>query len=190
MKEKLIFLLEEPSMEAFLDEFLPKILPADIEFQTISHNGKSDLKNSIPRKLRGWSGNVKFVVLCDKDSNDCINLKKELLDLCNEGRRPDTLVRIVCTELESWFLGDLEAVGNAFENGKLKRLQNKEKFREPDHLANPKQELKRLVKKTYQQISGARNIAQYMNPESENLSYSFKVFVSGIKKITEGIAIN
>lgn len=179
---ELVFLLEEPSMKEFLDVFLPKILPVNITFRTIPHNGKSDLKKSIPIKLRAWKGDVSFIVLHDKDSNDCVSLKNELLQLCKEGGRPDTLVRIVCAELESWYLGDLEAVSNAYGIDSIKRQQNSRKFREPDHLGNPKEELKRLVK-AYQQISGARNIALLMKPES-NYSYSFKVFIEGIRRIT------
>lgn len=56
---------------------------------------------------------TRFVVLIDQDSNDCIVLKDRLSGLCQEGGRENCLVRIVCHELESWFLGDLEAVGQA-----------------------------------------------------------------------------
>ena len=51
---KLIFLLEELSMKYLLLELLPRILPENVEFQIIPHNGKRDLEKSIPRKLRGW----------------------------------------------------------------------------------------------------------------------------------------
>ena len=145
MKE-LVFLLEERSMEEFLKAFLPKIIPADIFFRTITHNGKSDLKRSIPIKLRTWKREASFIILHDKDSNNCISLKNELLQLCSDNGRPDTLVRIISAELESWYLGDLEAVGNAYGIDSIKRQQNTRKFREPDHLGNPKEELKRLVK--------------------------------------------
>lgn len=178
---ELVFLLEEPSMKAFLDVFLPKILPNDIIFRTIPHNGKSDLKKSIPNKLKAWNRNAKFVILHDKDSNDCLTLKNELLQLCRETGRPDTLIRIVCTEIESWYLGDLEAVAVAFGIDSIRRQQNTRKFREPDNLGNPKEELKKLVK-TYQPTSGARNIAKYMKPDS-NYSHSFKVFVDGIRRV-------
>ena len=49
---ELVFLLGEHSMKAFLDTLLPNILPPGINFRTISHSGKTDLKKSIPRKLR------------------------------------------------------------------------------------------------------------------------------------------
>lgn len=37
---KLVFLLEEKSMKRFLDIIIPKILPAEIQYQTIPHEGK------------------------------------------------------------------------------------------------------------------------------------------------------
>lgn len=49
---KLIFLLEEPSMKYLLDSLLPRILPSDVDFQTIPHSGKRALERSIPIKLR------------------------------------------------------------------------------------------------------------------------------------------
>lgn len=112
-------------------------------------------------------------------------MKNELVQLCKEAGRPDTLVRIVCAELESWYLGDLEAVGIAYETESIRSRQNNRKFRDPDRLGNPKEELKKLVK-TYQQISGARNIARHMKIDS-NTSHSFRVFIDGIRRITADV---
>ena len=81
---KLVFLLEEPSMKYLLDELLPRILPENVEFQTIPHKGKQALERSIPRKLRGWTepGDVRFVILHDQDTKDCVKLKQDLMALC------------------------------------------------------------------------------------------------------------
>lgn len=58
---KLIFLLEEKSMQTLLDIILPSILPPGIDIKTIPHSGKSDLQSSIPRKLKAWNEpDVKF----------------------------------------------------------------------------------------------------------------------------------
>lgn len=51
---KLVFLLEEQSMKTFLDGILPRILPPDVTFITVPHEGKTDLQKSIPIKLRAW----------------------------------------------------------------------------------------------------------------------------------------
>jgi hypothetical protein len=80
---ELVFLLEEPSKKAFFDVLLPNILFEDTVFRTIPHNGKTDLKKSIPKKLKACNGDVKFIILYDKDSNDCISLKMNLL-ICVE----------------------------------------------------------------------------------------------------------
>ncbi|MCM1187949.1 MAG: hypothetical protein NC541_01480 [bacterium] len=109
---KLIFLLEEQSMKYFLDGLLPRVLPAEIQFITIPHEGKSDLQKSLTAKLKGWNEpNVKFVVVQDQDSNDCKELKEKLLELC-KGSNKEVLVRIACHELVSWYFGDI-ASGNS-----------------------------------------------------------------------------
>ena len=51
----LVFLLEERSMKEFLDILLPKILPENVGFRTIPHEGKSDLEKSIKTKLKAWT---------------------------------------------------------------------------------------------------------------------------------------
>jgi len=181
MKE-LIFLLEEPSMKILLDKVLPQILPDDIFFFTIAHNGKSDLMASIPRKIRGWrKENTHFIILHDKDSNDCFELKKQLSNLCVQADRPDSLIRIVCSELESWFLGDLPAVSSAYNLKNLEKRKSASKFRNPDNLSNASQELKKIAKE-YQKLSGARMISEKMDIYN-NSSQSFNVFIEGIKKL-------
>ena len=137
---------------------------------------------SIPIKLRAIrTPNTFFIIVHDKDSNDCKLLKDRLVHLCKENGRPDTLVRIVCHELESWFLGDLNAVEKAFGSTNLSSLQNKAKYRDPDQLANPVQELKKLVR-DYQKLSGSREISKHINVNN-NHSRSFNVFLAGIEKM-------
>ena len=141
---KLVFLLEERSMKVLLDIILPKILPEGVSFQTIPHEGKSELEKSIPIKLRAWNEpNVAFVIVHDQDSNNCIELKKKLVSLCSNSNRK-FLVRIPCHELEAWYWGDLEAVSKAYDKD-FTSLKNKKKYRNPDQSENPKQELKKLM---------------------------------------------
>lgn len=180
---ELVFLVEEESMKRFLEIFFKKILPDELSRKIIPHQGKSDLKYSIPRKLRTWQTPAKFIILIDKDSNDCKTLKSELQKICNKEGRPDTIIRIVCTELESWYLGDLESLEKAFNVKGLKNLQNKSSYRDPDNLGNPCQELKKIVK-PYQKIAGSEKIAQHINLNPDyNTSKSFKVFVKTIESI-------
>jgi len=182
---RLVFLLEESSMQEVLEIILPKILPAGVEFLCIPHEGKQDLARSIPRKLRAWrSPEVRFVVIHDQDSVDCVVLKQQLLKLCEEGGRPETLVRIVCHELESWFLGDLGAVETAYQLSGLAKRQQGRKFRQPDELNNAAQELKRLVRR-YQKLEGARRIAPHMNLGDANRSRSFHIFLAGLRRLCQ-----
>ena len=184
---RLVFLLEEKSMQYFLDGILPKIFPPEIGFITIHHDGKSALRRSIPRKLAGWNEpGVRFIIVQDQDSGDCRVLKKELVALCEKAgkKENEVLVRIACHELEAWYFGDLEAVGKAYDKN-LSALSGKKNYRIPDKIENPKWELKKHIPE-HQQIQGARKIAPYIDIE-RNTSESFRAFVSGVKRIA-GIA--
>ncbi len=173
----LVFLLEERSMREALEGLLPRILPDDVHVILVPHEGKSDLERSIPRKLRGWrTPDTWFVVMRDQDSGDCVAVKERLQRLCSEGGREDVLVRVVCRELESWFLGDLAAVEEALGES-VARLQEKGKYRAPDELGSPSRELAAIVP-GYSKIRGARAIGRVLDPE-RNRSTSFGVLVAG-----------
>lgn len=181
---KLVFLLEEMSMKELLDRLLPRILPADVHFQTIPHRGKGDLQKSIPIKLKAWNEpKVKFIIVHDQDSNDCLELKATLKSLCDRHRKP-TLIRIACHELEAWYLGDMEALATAY-NVKVTKAKNRSKYRSPDSIINPKEELKKLIP-YYQPVSGSMKIAQYMDIDN-NASRSFNVFIDGVRKFIEDV---
>lgn len=180
---KLIFLLEEPSMKYLLDGLLPRILPEGTEFQTLPHQGKNDLQRSIPHKLRGWNepGEIRFVIVHDQDTQDCVALKEKLLQLCQPAATRPFLVRIACQELESWYWGDVSALTKAYNNPKLANAAQKKKFRIPDQIPNPKEALRRLCP-DYQQLDGAQRIAPYMDIEN-NTSASFRCFLSGVRRL-------
>jgi hypothetical protein len=183
MKE-LVFLLEEPSIREVLLVLVPPLVPSDVVCRFIPHQGIKDLEKSIPRKLRAWTNaDARFVVVRDKHFADCRKVKQHLLNLCNQGHRQNTLVRIVCHELESWFLGDLAAVEDAYCLRGIGKRQAESKFRTPDKLPNAEQELRRLVPQ-YQKIGGSRRIAPHLNV-SRNKSHSFSVFISGIRRLAE-----
>jgi hypothetical protein len=179
---ELVFLLEERSMAEVLKRVIPQLLPGHIIPRFVPHEGKKDLERSIPRKLRAWrTPGVQFVVVRDKNSGDCKKVKKRLFALCKQGNRTDTLIRIVCHHLESWFLGDLAAVEKAYGLRGLARRQTERKYDRPDRLANAEQELRRLAPR-YQKIGGSRLIAPHMDMDS-NKSHSFQVFVNGIRRL-------
>ena len=180
---KLVFLLEERSMKYLLDEILPRILPKGVTFQTIPHNGKRDLELSLPRKLRGWNepGDIRFVILHDQDNSDCVALKKRLLATCKENTDRPVVVRIACQELEAWYFGDLNALAQAYQKPQLLRFANQKKFRAPDAIPMPKEDLRKLLPE-HQQISGAKMVAPFMDIE-KNSSTSFRKFIKGVKRL-------
>jgi hypothetical protein len=180
---ELVFLLEELSAKAFLDEFLPRILPENVTFRTIPHHGKSDLQKSLPKKLRAWQNpNAKFVVLHDKDHNDCIQLKQLLRDLCLQARPDITpLIRIACHEIEAWYIGEFSALQKSFPDFNPLPVQNRAKFRDVDQLGKPADELSKLVPE-YQKVSGSRAIGKVIDEKSNN-SRSFQSFVSGVRRL-------
>ena len=180
---RIIFLVEERSMEALLNCLLPAVLPENIGFLVIPHEGKSDLQASIPRKIKGWNEpGVRFVVVHDQDSADCIQLKEKLVNLCSKGKKR-VLVRIACVELESWYLGDWPALSKAYDKPELKNLAQKSKFRVPDKVQNPKNELKKILPE-HQQIAGARRIGPMMDLE-HNQSESFNQFLTGVRQLAD-----
>lgn len=181
-RKMILFLLEEPSMEALLEEILPQIL--DEDFRLISHEGKGDLIKSLPIKLKAWNiPNTKFVVVHDQDNNDCKVLKKSIRDVCNQYNR-EVVIRIVCRELEAWYFGDLVAVEKAF-NKDLSKLKNSKKYNDPDAISDPKAILKKYIPELTQ-IDGAKRISKHMDIK-ENKSHSFNVFVEGVKKLENSV---
>lgn len=182
MAPELVFMVEEPSMEETLKAVLPKVLPADMAFRVIPHSGKNDLEASVPKKLRAWTNpNARFIVVRDNDGGNCRALKTRLADMCAANGRPGTLVRIVCQELESWFLGDLRAVEAGGLGRNLARFQGKGLFKNPDRVEDAKGKLKELAPR-YQPRSGARAIGPHMSVD-KNTSQSFHAFISGVQKV-------
>lgn len=189
MRGRIIFLLEESSMKELLDRLIPRLFPGlekDVHFQCVPHHGKTDLELSIPKKLKGWKEpNVRFIVLEDNDNRECKSVKLRLTESADESGRPDTLVRLVCQELESWYIGDLKALAEAYGNTDLDKPAIRKRYAIPDEWQKPSVELERLVP-SFQKGSGARLMGTALG-QYENLSHSFNVFVSGLARITEDL---
>ena len=184
--KSLVFFLEEPSAKAMLNGLLPRLHPMGWQFRYVVFEGKQDLEKQLPLKLRAWRlPDCKFVILRDKDSGDCVVIRNGLVEKCSKAGKPDALVRIAIHELESWYLGDLAAVEAGLGVSNLARKQGSRRFREPDALSNPAQELRKLTTNKYQKISGSRAIGHHLSIEN-NCSKSYRKFISGLKKILCG----
>ncbi|MCX6073417.1 MAG: DUF4276 family protein [Campylobacterales bacterium] len=183
----LVFFLEEPSAQAMLEGIMPRLVDSTINIKYRPFEGKQDLEKQIEKKIKNWvDKNTKFIIIRDKDSGNCLILKSNLAQKCQNAGRNDVLIRIACHELESWYLGDLQAVEQGLGLQGLSKLQQKQKYRDPDILANASEELRKLSKQKYQKKSGSRSIAQFLKLDGTNTSYSFNVLVNGIKDVVEG----
>ncbi|OLG30975.1 DUF4276 family protein, partial [Xanthomonas oryzae] len=99
------------------------------------------------------------------------------------------LVRIACTELETFYLADLAAVGMALQMSRLASHQNNRKFRSPDAIGNPSKELKLITGNRYQKVAGSREIGKYLQLDNAR-SASFRNLVTGVRRMeTELLAI-
>lgn len=193
MQGRLVFLLEEPSMKSLLEALLPRLFPgweAGMHFLCVPHQGKSDLDLSIPRKLSAWRiPGDRFVIVRDNDNADCAQIKARLLRLCAQNGRSDTLVRLVCQELEGWYLGDLESLAAAYGSDKLNSPALRKRFKTPDEWQKPSVELERLIPE-FQKGSGARLMGQWLSASRCNRSKSYQVFLEGVTRMAAEMGWN
>lgn len=186
------FLVEEQSMEEALKILLPRMLPPETTYRILPFQGKQNLLNQLPARLRGYkwiSDDYRIVVLLDEDRQSCVDLKQQLENAAQlaglstktsaGGSRYQVLNRIVVEELEAWFLGDIEAMRLAYPN--LPETLSS-KFKNPDTVHGGTWEtLERTMKRYgyfkggFAKIEAARAISAHMDP-SRNRSKSFQVF--------------
>lgn len=197
-------LTEEPSMERALSILLPKILGPGHVWKIRSLRGKSQLLGGLQNLLAGYAywaraGGTKVVVLVDRDDDDCLRLKKFMEDAAKnvglsthgnggEGEEVTVLNRIVVEELESWFLGDADALRTAYPRLPA-GLEHQRKFRDPEAVPGGAWEgLQDLLQRHGYFSAGlvkqvvAAEIARHMNVET-NRSQSFQAFRDGLRRL-------
>jgi len=178
----LVLFLEELSAKVMLNGLLPRILPSEVSHTCIVFEGKQDLEKQIERKLRVWQRpDSAFIILRDQDSANCLTLKRNLSEKAHQAGKPQTIVRIACKELESWYFGDLSAVELALDINHLSRHSRNSKYRIPDDIINASTELEKITRGAYQKVSGSRAIGKHLTQKA-NTSRSFQVFLQGIEK--------
>lgn len=181
----IVFFLEEPSAREMLEGLLPRVLPATAQIRYLVFQGKQDLEKNLVKRLRGWQlPDSVFVVMRDQDAGDCHAVKRKLADLCRQAGKSDVLVRVACHELESFYLGDLEAVEKGLGTKGIAVKQNNRKYRSPDNLVHPAEEISRLTGGVYQKVAGSRAIGPHLDPV-RNRSHSFTALVAGIWRLLE-----
>lgn len=198
---RLEVLLEEPSAKEALEKLLPQILKDRARFKVINLGSKHKLLKVLEDRLRAYRKRIdngeplRLLVLVDRDNDECERLKADLENMAVRAGMPTksqpdadarflVVNRVVVEELESWFIGDPEALRKAFP--KLPAIDPKKGiFRNPDN-GGTWEALHRylkghgIYKSSYQKIDAARWIAPKMDVE-RNRSRSFRAFVEGVE---------
>ena len=140
------FLLEEESCAEALKLLVPKIIGDRLSFDTHTFQGKNDLLECLPARLRAYAKwlprDWRIVVLLDRDRDACLKLKTKLERIATDAglatrtspsrtNKVQVLNRIAIEELEAWFFGDVEAIAAAYP-GVPRTLAEKRGFRNPD----------------------------------------------------------
>lgn len=193
--EHLEILVEEPSMEAFLAEVLPRLLAERATFAIHAHQGKSDLLAKLSGRLRGYAkwlpATVCILVIVDRDDDNCGVLKQRmdqdakaagLLTRTESGGAPWRVVtRIAIEELEAWFFGEWVGVRKAYPRVRA-NIPAQAAYRAPDEILGGTWEaLERVLKNAGYFSSGlrkseaARAIGKQFNP-TISTSPSFVAF--------------
>ena len=204
MLEKLIVLVEEPSMETALEFLLPKMM-GDVDFEIKRFQCKNDLLKNLPDRLRGYStwlpANWAIFVLVDRDNDDCAVLKQTLETIATNagliskttagaGHRFQVANCIAIEELEAWFFGDWPAVQAAYPRTPA-TIPQKAGYRDPDAILGGTWEaFERVLKRAgyfktgLRKMECARMVAPHMLPE-RNASKSFQMFSNAISAAVE-----
>lgn len=190
-------------MEAFLETLLTAFPLLGATFKIHNLRGKQRLLRLLPDRLRGYRNwpvpDLRIVVLVDRDDDDCRELKARLektaqaAGLGTRTQNPSefqVLNRIVVQELESWLLGDAEAMRAAYPR-LPPTFELSEAFRNPDAVPGGAWEgLERLLAASYRQRGGwakgviAADVATRLVPE-RNRSRSFQAFWNGLRDTVE-----
>lgn len=189
------FLVEEPSMEAFLRSWMPRHLPDSMTFDVKVFNGKPDLLIKLPQRLKAYRSWIpldwRLIVLVDRDDDDCVKLKQELEGVCHQfgfltkvaTQDWEIATNIVIEELEAWYFGDSGAVSAAFPRVPI-NVSRKKIYRTPDEITGGTWEaFERLLKRAgyfhggLQKVAAARKIGLHLNYE-KNTSASCQHFIS------------
>ncbi len=195
-------LVEEPSAEAMLRILLPKIL-AGPTFEVYLFQGKTDLLQKLPQRLRGYAewlpDDWRIVVLVDRDDDDCVDLKNRLEDIASKAGfatrtaprdgRFAVVNRLAIEELEAWYFGDWQAVRQAYPRVNA-HVASKSLYRAPDDIKGGTWEaFERLLKRAgyfqagLRKIEAARAVASHLEP-SRNTSPSFCTFRNALAEMS------
>ncbi len=201
-------LLEDESMKNAVRLLLPKILGQlrsgaryHVAYRTF--RGKYTLLKRLKTLLKGYAARIRdgetlrVIVLLDRDTDDCTKLKQKLEKIAAttglvvrskaaEAQPFQVLNRIAISELEAWFLGDPEAISQAYPKTRAVLAQQSRRLQKPDDIDDAWEALEKILKQSSYRSYDlskpyvAERIAKHMQPE-RNRSESFQVFCEGLK---------
>ena len=197
----LYFMVEEPSMEAFLNEILPRMVPGR-QFRIFVFRGKNDLINNVSKRLKAYAqflqGDFRIFVLVDRDNRDCQDLKRQLEAQASEAgvvtRSQDNdawqvVNRVVVEELEAWYFGDWHAVRSVWPRVSP-NIPNQARYRDPDAIRGGTWEaFERILQRAgyfkagLAKIEAARAVGARLDP-LRNRSRSFAAFRDALAEAT------
>lgn len=182
---------EEPSLKEVLDIIVPKIIPQGVYYQIYPHQGKQDLEKALKTAVPSISKipGARIIITRDQDNDDCKILKSNLEKLVTGKINCEYKIRIVCKELESWFLGDLAAVEATYNRFKANQYSNRADFRDVDGIPKPSELLRRIIPEysnldSLPKLATAQRIGANMDLNN-NRSESFNQMVAAIKELTD-----
>lgn len=197
------FLVEEPSMEAFLRCLLPRVLPSGRTFEVHSFQGKSDLLGKLRDRLRGYAqwlpGDWRIFVVVDRDDDVCSELKRQLETMATAaGLRTRSTAdnlhwqivnRIAIEELEAWYFGDWQAVRSAFPKVSP-NIPNQASYRDSDAILGGTWEaFERILQRCGYFKNGLRKVetARAMGAQFDPSRSRSRSFIKFHEAITEAI---
>lgn len=186
---------EEPSAKNVFEILLSKLLPEDVAFRIYPHQGKQDLERALRTSLPSISKipGSKILITRDQDSADCLEVKNTISSLLKGNCKCEYYIRIVCKELESWFLGDLDAVQSAYPRFKPAQHIGKADLRHVDQITTPNKYLLRIIpeysgRATLPKLEVSESIAPFLSLD-RNRSSSFNHTVTAIKNLVSSSTI-
>lgn len=147
MASHLEILVEEPSAEAFLSAWLPRLMNDRATFAIHAFQGKTDLLANLEKRLKGYAhwlpDYARIVVLVDQDRADCKVLKATLEQAAvaaglstrtvERGQTWQVVNRIVVEELEAWYFGAWASVLRAYPKASA-NVPKKATWRQSDQI--------------------------------------------------------
>ncbi len=182
---------EEPSAEKCFSHFLPKLLSSSVKFKIFAHGGRENLKQALQKTLPTISReqNAKILITIDQDDYDCKTLKEELQEIIRTKCQCPYKIRIVCKELESWFLGDLLAISKAYPRFKPEKYRNKSNMKKVDDIIKPSKKLIKMITEIDGRIFLSKGeLSEKISPHldiNSNTSTSFNQTIKSVEELTK-----